>query len=380
VPPPDRELLRKLAEWPTDGSPVTSLYLDVDGRRHPRRGDVERHADTLLRRALGGAEGLGRDAHRSVCRDKQRMSDFLRDEFDRRGARGLALFSSSRAGLWHEQPLSRPIRDRAAVRARPYLLPLEAAVEKAETVCTALVDREKARILVSRLGEMEEATSILDEVPGQHVQGGWAQARHQRHIEDHVLRHLKHVADALLRLHQRRGFDHLVLAGPDEVLAELERSLHDYVRRTVVDRASLPIGASVREVLDRTSMVEERLERRREGETVRRLLAATGGHTGRSVIGLQRTLESLHASRVETLVVSLGMTAEGVRCPSCGHLAADGARCPICGTATEPEPDLVEEAVEAALRNGSRVETVPAGVEGADELEAAGGIGALLRF
>jgi peptide subunit release factor 1 (eRF1) len=69
-----------------------------------------------------------------------------------------------------------------------------------------------------------------------------------------------------------------------------------------------------------------------------------------------------------------------VRCPSCGHLAADGARCPICGTATEPEPDLVEEAVEAALRNGSRVETVPAGVEGADELEAAGGIGALLRF
>jgi peptide subunit release factor 1 (eRF1) len=83
---------------------------------------------------------------------------------------------------------------------------------------------------------------------------------------------------------------------------------------------------------------------------------------------------------VETLVVSLGLTAEGVRCPSCGHLAADGARCPICGAATEPEPDLVEEAVEAALRNDSRVETVPAGVEGADELEGAGGIGALLRF
>jgi peptide chain release factor subunit 1 len=380
VPPPDRELLRKLADWPTDGVPVTSLYLDVDGRRHPRRANVERHADALLRRALGGEEHLGKDAHRSVCRDIKRMGDFIRDEFDRSGARGLALFSSFHAGLWHEQPLSRPIRDRAAVRSRPYLLPLEATVERAEVVCTALVNREKARILVSRLGEIEEASSILDEVPGRHDQGGWAQARHQRHIEDHVLRHLKHVADALLRLHQRKGLDHLVLAGPDEVLAELERDLHDYVRRAVVDRVSLPIGASVNEVLALTSRVEERLEREREERTIRRLMAATSGQAGRSVIGLERTLESLHASRVDTLVVSIGLVEEGVRCPACGHLAIDGARCPICGAATEPDPDLVEEAVEAALRTGARVETVPAEVAGADEFQAAGGIGALLRF
>jgi peptide chain release factor subunit 1 len=380
VPPPDRELLRKLADWPTDGMPVTSLYLDVDGRRHPRRADIERHSETLLRRALSGAERLDREGHRSVCRDVQRMRDFLREDFDRRGARGLALFSSSGAGLWHEQPLARPIRDRAAVRSSPYLLPLEAMVEGAEVVCTALVDREKARILVSRLGQIEEVSSILDEVPGQHDQGGWAQARHQRHIEDHVLRHLKHVADALLRLHQRRGFDHLVLAGPEEVVAELERDLHDYVRRTVVDRATLPIGLSLREALSHTLNVEARLERGREEETVRRLVAAARGQAGRVAVGLERTLESLHAARVETLVVSAGLAVEGVRCPSCGHLATAGARCPLCGAATEREPELVEEAVEAALRSGSRVETVPAGVGGSDELEAVGGIGALLRF
>lgn len=380
MPPPDRELLRKLADWPTDGRPVTTLYLDVDGRRHPRRADIERHSETLLRRALAGAEGLGREAHRSVCRDVQRMRDFLRDDFDRKGSRGLALFSSSGAGLWHEQPLSRPIRDRAAMRSRPYLLPLEAMVERAEAVCTALADREKARILLSRLGRIEEVSSILDEVPGQHDQGGWAQARHQRHIEDHVLRHLKNVADALLRLHQRRGFDHLVLAGPEGVVAKLERDLHDYVRRTVVDRASLPIGASPHEVLSHTLKVEERLERGREEETVRRLIAGARGQAGRVAVGLERTLASLHAARVETLVVSAGLAVEGVRCPSCGHLATDGARCPVCGAGTEREPELVEEAVEAALRSGSRVETVPAGIGGSDGLEAAGGIGALLRF
>jgi peptide chain release factor subunit 1 len=374
--PPDRELLRKLAEWPGDGYPVTSLYLDVDGRRRPRRVDVERVAESLLRRAMDGARSLERDAFRSVAGDARRMRDFVRDEFDRKGVRGLALFSSHRAGLWQEVPLPQPIRDRAAVRPRPYLLPLEAFLEKAETFCTVLIDREKARIMVSTLGENEEVTSVLDEVPGQHDQGGWAQARLQRHVEDHVLRHLKRVAEALLRLHQRRRFHRLVLSGPDEVVADLERELHDYVRRTLVDRTSLPVGSAVPDVLEHTLALEERLEGEREAETVRRLRAENAAGSGRAAVGLEPTLAALEAGRVEVLVVPLGLAASGVRCPSCGHLDLSGDRCPVCGTATVGEPDLVEEAVEAALRRGCRVETIPS----PGDLEAFGGIGALLRF
>lgn len=378
--PPDRELLRKLADWPADGHPVTSLYVDVDGRLHPRRADVQRQADALLRRATGAADRLGREASLAVCRDAQRMRDYLENEFDRRGTRGLALFSCSPAGLWQEVQLSQPVRSRSAVRSHPYLLPLEAVVERAETFCTALVDRARGRLLVSSLGEIEEISNLLDEVPGQHDQGGWAQARHGRHIEDHVQRHLKHVAEALLGVHRRQRFDHLVLSGPDEVVAELERHLHDYLRRLVVDRATLPITARAAEVLEHTLGVEEALERRREEETVGRLVAGSAGGAVRAVAGIDRTLEALGAGRADTLAVSLGLEAQGVRCPACGHLAVEGARCRICGSGTEREPDLVEEAVEAALRLGCRVETIPATTPGADRLEALGGMGALLRF
>jgi peptide chain release factor subunit 1 len=378
--PPDRELLRKLADWPSDGHVVTSLYLDVDGRRHPRRADVERHADALLRKATGRTEGLGREASLAACRDAQLMRDYLADDLERKATRGLALFSCSRAGLWQDVPLSQPVRDRTAVRPHPYLLPLEAVVERAETFCTALVDRARARLLVSSLGEVEEVSSFLDEVPGRHDQGGWAQARHQRHIEDHVQRHLKHVAEALLRLHRRRRFDRLVLSGPDEVVAELEPQLHDYLRRRVVDRASLPTTARLPEVLDHALGLEERLERMRERGAVERLIAGTARLPHQAVAGLDRTLEAVGAGRADTLVVSLGLEVEGVRCPACGHLAGAGARCSMCGSTTEREPDLVEEAVEAALRLGCRVETVSATTPGADRLEALGGVGALLRF
>src|SRR5213078_1258943 len=101
-----------------------------------------------------------------------------------------ALFSSFGAGLWEDVLVPRPVKDRAAVAPHPYVMPLEALVETYESFCTVLVDREKARIFLARMGQIREERGVFDDVPGKHDQGGWSQARYQRHIEDHVGRHL----------------------------------------------------------------------------------------------------------------------------------------------------------------------------------------------
>jgi peptide chain release factor subunit 1 len=377
--PADRERIRTLAEWDTGGLPVTTLYLDVDGRRRPRRRDYVRRADDLAGAACDEARRLGRDAHRSGCGDAERIRSFVSDGLDRRGSvRGLALFSCSGAGLWEDVELSQPVRDGVRVGSRPHLLPLEALLEMAETFCTVLVGRERARIFMSSLGEIEEVSRLLDDVPGRHDQGGWAQARLRRHIEDHVQRHLKHVADTLLRIQRRRPFDHLVLAGPEEAVAALERDLHDYARRRILGRVSLPMTASAADVLDRIMHLEVELEARRESEAVRRLLSEAASGTGRAVTGMGGTLSALEANRAEVLVLAEQLRAGGVRCERCGHLASAGPDrpCGSCGGPVVEVPDLVEEAVELALRQRSRVETVADG----DPLAEVGGVGALLRF
>jgi peptide chain release factor subunit 1 len=373
----DREIVRGLAAWETNDLPVTTLYLDADGRRFPRRGDLVRRGEDLARRACDEVDRSDRPAYESVCADVQRITEFLNGDLDRTGSvRGLALFACSGAGLWEAVPVSQLLRDRLVVGPRPYLVPLEAVLEMAETLCTALVDREKARIFLSSLAEIEEVSQVLDDIPGRHDQGGWAQARLQRHIEEHVLRHLKRVADALLRLHQQRRFEHLILAGPEETVAELERELHDYVARKILDRTSLPMASSAGDVLEHALGLERDLEERREREAVRRVAEESRAGTGRAVAGMAATLEALEENRVDTLVVREGLQVAGVRCPSCGHLAVGGERCEACGEATRGVPDLVEEAVQAGLRQRSRVETVRDGAE----LERSGGIGALLRF
>jgi peptide chain release factor subunit 1 len=375
---PHRVLLRSLADWSTGGFPVTTLYLDVDGRRRPRRAEWLGAAEALLRRS--GEEYRARTAERertdSAARDVDRILRHLTDRLDRRGnVRGVAVFSSAGADLWADVPLSRPVRDRSTVAPRPDLVPLEALVERAESICTAVVGREKARVFLTTLGEVEELPQILDEVPGRHDQGGWAQARLQRHTEDHVQRHLKHTAEFLLRLRQDGRFDHLVLGGSPALVAELERDLHEYVRPAIVERASLPIAASAQDVLAHALDLERRLEEGRERRAVERLMAEWKGGTGRAVAGWDHTLPALEAGRVDTLVLPHTGRAGGVRCPRCGHLEERGRTCAMCGTATE-EADLVEEAVEAALRRGCRVETVSHGAA----LEDVGGVGALLRF
>jgi peptide chain release factor subunit 1 len=375
-----RDTLRKLAEWNTKGFPVVSLYLDVDGRRFPKRADYLARAEHLARRGHEAAQAMkDREHARSVHRDAKRMSDFVNEEFDRKGGvRGLALFACGETGLWEELRLPARVSERIVIGGRPYLLPLEAIVERSEALCVALVDREKARLFVSALDRIEEVSDVLDDVPGWHDQGGWSQSRFQRHIKEHVQRHFKHVAEVLLGLLRRRRYQRLVLAGPDEVLAELERELHDYVRRTIAARISLPVVSSPGEVLETIRELEEEFERAREDQAVRRLSAEIEANTGRAVAGMEQTIAALEEGRVDTLLVGANLEAAGVRCPSCGHVAFRGRACPACGAAMEETADLVEEAVESALRQRCRVEVLPQGP--ADDLAPMGGIGALLRF
>lgn len=370
----DGGLLRKLAEWDTAGAPITSLYLTVDGRRFPRKSDYRIHLDELLRRARSRAQTLDRDAVRSVEHDLAAISEFVGEEFDRGDTRGVAVFSSHAAGLWEQVLVPRPVRDRVVVAPQPDLLPLEALRETYRPSGAALVDFEKARLFVVEMGRIDEVSDIWDEVPGRHEQGGWAQMRMQRHVDDHRLRHLKRVADALFALWRRRPFEQLVLAGPAEAHRELETHLHDYLRQRVRASTTLPVTSSAADVLAKVLEVEEAVERERERAAIQRVVRAAAAED-HGVAGLDDTLEALASGRVGELVVSIDLSAPGAVCETCGRLATSGGACPSCGGRMRELPDVVEAAVAAALRSGSRVETVLD-----SELDELGGIGAVLRF
>ncbi len=359
---------------------VTSCYLDVDGRRHPRHADYEAQLDHLLREAREKAAGFGPEAVRSVAGDIDRIASWVRGGFDRSHVRGLAFFACSADGFFDvvESPL--PVSNEIVVNHTPHVRPLESILQAYERFAVLLVDRQRARLFRFELGELTEHTEVFDAVArggdqaGHPAQG--SRGTHvQRHSEEVAHRHLKHAAEVTFTELQQRPVEHVILGGPHEVVVEVEGLLHPWVRERVADRLVIAATAGADEVRQAALAVEAALARRSEAAVVDRLRDAIGTGGG-GVAGLEATLAALVERRVDLLLVSEGYATEGWRCRSCGYLGPKGRRCPLCAKDMDLVEDVVEEAVEEALANKCRVQMVR---ENAD-LDVLGRIGALLRF
>ncbi len=358
------------------GSPVvTSCYLDVDGRRHPRHVDYEQQLDYLMRHARERAMELEPAATQSVEGDLGRISSWVKAGFDRSRVRGLAFFSCSAEGFFEvvESPL--PVRNEIVLNASPHVRQLEALVQAYARFAVVLVDRQRARLFRIEQGELSERTEVFDAVPRRHDQGGRSAANIQRHTDELAHKHLKHAAEVTFDEVGRHPVDHLILGGPHEVVGEFEALLHPYLRERVAARLSIMVTAAPEEIRHAALQVEEAVARAAEEAMVDRLRDQVGaGNAG--VAGLESTLRALVERRVETLLISDGYEAPGWRCPSCRWLAVKGRGCPVCGASMQLVEDVVEQAMEEALANKCRVEVVR---ESAD-LDVLGRIGALLRF
>jgi peptide chain release factor subunit 1 len=371
VPVITEDAIRELASIRGEGAPVTSCYLDVDGRRLRRHQDVEQELDTLLRTARQRANGT-----QSVHEDLRRIESYVRAGIDRSRTRGLAFFSCSAEDVWQVVPLPVPVRSRVTFNTVPALGQLEAVVQELYRFGVLLADKQRARMFVFEQGELVERTERFDALPRDYdTRGEKERGDVSGHVEALANQHLRRAAERAFDVFQERQFEHLWIGAPDEIARALEALMHPYLRERLCGRVDVRPGASDDEVRRAGLASEAEHERRKEAALVARLRDAVGSG-GRGVTGLPAVLAALAEHRIEHLLVSDGYSAPGWACDGCELLATKGPRCKACGgTMTELE-DVVEEALDRALAERSRVEMC----RGNADLDVLGRIGALLRF
>jgi peptide chain release factor subunit 1 len=364
--------IRELVAIKGERAPITSCYLDVDGRRVARYTDLEHEVDLLLRDARVRANG-----EPSVQVDLGRIERLVRGGIDRSKTRGLAIFACSDQDFWEVIELPVPVRSQVVINQAPAVGQLESVLREHEPIGVLLADRQRARMFVFALGELVDHSERFDALPrdegarGERDRGG----DHPHHVEARVQQHLRNAAQVAFEVWQQSPFDHLAIAAPDPLARELEANLHTYLVDRLVGRVQVPVGGSDDDVLAAAQSIESAVERRRDALAVDRLREAVSTRR-RGVAGLGPVLEALAAHRVDWLLVSQGFTAGGWRCDGCGLHAAIGRRCKRCGDRMVEVSDIVEEAVEEALSQSCRVQIC---VENAD-LDVLGRIGALLRY
>jgi peptide chain release factor subunit 1 len=371
--------LRDLAGFEAEKGCAISLYLDLDPHVSPTPADAATRLHSLLDEGSKGdganRRDLTHDQRVGLRADFERIREFYEREFTRNGAHGLAIFSSGLDNIWRPLPLTEAVPDRVKVGQTLYLAPLVPLVGRGEGALILVVGRELGHFYRLRGGRLEDLADHTEDQPGRHDQGGWSQARYQRHIEMLVRDHLKEVAEALDRIVRRLRSVQVVVISSEETKAEFEELLSHEALDAVIGWTSAEAHATPAELLELATPVLERYRTEQETHALDRWHEEVG-RGGRAAAGWEATLEAASDARVDLLLFEDGVDHAAFRCPRCGRVAVQGGTCPLDGTSMEASSDGLDLAVHQTLLHGGRVWAV----RHRQDLEPVEGIGALLRY
>jgi peptide chain release factor subunit 1 len=369
-------LLRELAGLRAEKGCAISLYLNLDPSDVPTAGDAQTRMNAMLNAAeKADRKDLTHEQRVSLKTDFQRIADWFDNEFERDGARGLAVFAAGLDNFWRTMPLAESVPDSAKVAHEFYLAPLVPLVARADGTIVAVIGREQGQLYRLRAGRLEEIAEHFDEQPGQHDQGGWSQARYQRHIEKLVQEHLKGVARELDRSRRQLQAPKVVLVCAEEMRSEFLDALSADARSAVVGWTAARAQAGPAELLESVLPVLERAESKDESDAIERW-REEAGRNGRAASGWEQTLEAASDARVELLLFQRGTDRPAFRCPACGRAAVSEGNCPLDGTRLDPTDAGLDLAVHQTLAHGGAVWAI----RYHEDLAPVEGIGALLRF
>ncbi|MBC7357331.1 MAG: host attachment protein [Desulfacinum sp.] len=369
-----------------EGSWILSVYLNVDPQvRANRRGAHKLVLDQLLKDLESDLEDSGQRDH------FQEDADWVRRQVEVHIPKGrsMVFFCDISEGYTYQEDLPVRLPNGAWYEKRPYIRPLLDAWKEYERTGIVVVDRERARFLVASMGEVEEMEEAFQTPAVRHRSTAGtdhmrSQMVFQRRAATWSHWFLKEVADALHDMVEEYEIDRVVLAGPEEVTAELKRLLPKGVLSRVAARVRASVTARPQDLLEQVTPVlrdlDAALERELVAECVTTARKAQSG-SAKAVLGLEAVLDAVNQGRVYQILVPAGFSAPGRHCPSCqvllDHGPAQGA-CPYCSGTLQEEDDVVWAACDRVLLLGGKVEEIT-DPEAKKELTAAGPVGAFLR-
>lgn len=299
------DLMRRLAEQTSTEAPILSVYADIRPEAHGERPGARPQLVAVRNRLNELADSLDPDAEGrdSFEADRARIEELLEgDDLD--GVAGIAIFACQRIGLW--EVFRSPVEVETQVSAGPTadLFGLARLLDESVAAVVAVVDTNTCRLFVTRHGDLRERPGP-DEPSDEHKrhsQGGWSQARFQRHVDMQDRRFAQEAARAIERLVQREHPQHVILAGDERAVSTLEGELPETVRTLVDHVARLEIRASADEVREEVRPMLAALEEAQSTSVADRAIAGRrAGDLG--VTGINATMAALEAGQVDELVL-----------------------------------------------------------------------------
>jgi peptide chain release factor subunit 1 len=380
-----KDQLDRLAAFEPAPYPVVSLYLNTQPGQTGRD-----QFQSFVRKEFAARSRTyeaGSPERESLDKDLERIAGYLDAELDP-AANGVALFACSAGELFEAIQMTAPIeRHWLSIADRPYLYPLARIESLHPRYAAVLADTNAARIMVFATGEVVAEREIHGVKTKRTSQGGWSQARYQRHLENFHVQHAKDVVDALDKIVQQENIADIIIAGDEVVTPLLREHMPKHLSEKVVEHVRMNLNTPEQQLIDTALDAMKRVRSQTEREKVE---AAVGAFRsgGLGVVGPQDTLEALIKGQVDELLI----TADLRELQPVGALtrstASDSLEAVLpepvletvaAGEAAEAQAEtvlLADELIAKASQTGARITFV----EDPELLKDYGGVAALLRF
>ncbi len=292
-------------------------------------------------------------------------------------AHGIAIFACHELGIFEVFYSIIPFENEFVINSIPHLKQLAYHAEECENALVIMSDAKYASIFAVKLGGF-----IIDEQTFEHTvhrfhkQGGWAQMRYQRHIENQVHKHYSDVAKVATQLIDENNFDNVILIGQHHEIKNFEEWLPKRIKKEVICLDAVYKRENINTILETIMENLRNSEDEKELNYVEEIIEKAPRN---SVTGMQDTMKLVQEGRSEILVLPNYKTYEGWKCDGCLYVSRDQHQpgCAVCN-GNAKQTDLIEELVLLNLRNNGKVEIVKN--HAARELEKYEGIGALIRY
>ena len=372
--------LRELAGFQAEKGCAISLYLDLDPSITPTAGDADARVSSLLaegeRRAEAESRSMTHEQRVALKNDFARIRDFFENDFDRDGARGLAVFTARLDNVWRPRRSSSRFRTesgsgrsstwrrscRSSVEAKARSSRSWGASAASSTASRGPARRDRrpqrrgSRASTTRAAGRSRATSDTS-------RSSWAST---------CGRSPRSSTGACGSMRSPK----VIIVSSEETRAELDDLLSKEVQTAVIGWTSAEAHAGPPELLELTSPFLEEARAREEAEIVERW-REEAGRGGRAASGWEETLEAASDARIDVLLYEGSARARGLAVPALRtRCRPRGGQCPLDGTETEHREDGLDPPLHQTIANGGTVWAV----SNRRDLDPVEGIGALLRF
>lgn len=258
-----------------------------------------------------------------------------------------------------------PVTRNEAAFGRPSVASLLWLLDEYEPYVVALVDSEKARFFVARLGRAGMSGTLHTDIQeydfpqktlqatnageGGHTRGGNNRDAFEATLDDHTRRYYRDVAEQVGTLLEQSGAERVLLGGIEESAHAVRGLMHEKVARAVVGYVPVPLHVGDQAAMSQLLPAALDFERAHEQRIVTEVidLAKSGG---RGALGVPAVLRAIANKQVELLIVPWPFRND----------------------------DLHAKLPEMALAAGARIELVAG--PAAERLEQEGGIAARLFY